>query len=111
MTSDAKVGLLLSFVFIIIIAFLIKGLPDFFRSASAREGLTTSIDCFASGESDLTDQAEAAIKAINTMQPANRQVQPERPVETGAQVRFRRELPGKTTPPVRYPPSSISAIR
>jgi len=98
MTSDAKVGLLLSFVFIIIIAFLIKGLPDFFRSASAREGLTTSIDCFASGESDLTDQAEAAIKAIDTMQPANRQVQPERPVETGAQVRFRRELPGKTTP-------------
>jgi len=35
MTADAKVGLLLSFVFIIIIAFLIKGLPDFFNAASA----------------------------------------------------------------------------
>ena len=97
MTSDAKAGLLLSFVFIIIIAFLIKGLPDFFQSASAQEGLTTSIDGFTSGEPDLTGQAEAVVKAINSTQPVHRPERIEQPVETVAQVRFTRELPGKTT--------------
>jgi len=96
MTSDAKVGLLLSFVFIIIIAFLIKGLPDFFQSASAKEGLTTSINDFTPGQPDLTGQAEAVVKAINSTHPVQRPKRIERPVETSTQVRFRRELPGKT---------------
>ena len=98
MTSDAKVGLLLSFVFIIIIAFLIKGLPDFFQSASAQEGLTTSIDGLASGQPDLTGQAEAVVKAINSTQPVHRPERIEQAVETDAQVRFTRKLPGKTAP-------------
>jgi len=96
MTADAKIGLLLSFVFIIIIAFLIKGLPDFFGSASAQEGLTTSVDGFRSGRSDLSGQAEAVVKAINSAESVRRQVQLERPVENPTQVRFRRELPRKT---------------
>ncbi len=96
MTADAKVGLLLSFVFIIIIAFLIKGLPDFFGSASAQEGLTTSVDGFASGELDLSNQAEAVVKTINSMQPSRQPVRLEQPSESSTQVRFRRKLPGKT---------------
>jgi len=100
MTSDAKVGLLLSFVFIIIIAFLIKGLPDFFQSASATEKLTTSINGFASGEPDLAGQAEAVVKAINNTHPVQ---QPKRPVQTGTEVRFRRELRRQTSPAADQP--------
>jgi len=104
MTADAKVGLLLSFVFIIIIAFLIKGLPDFFGSASAQEGLTTSVDGFASGELDLSNQAEAVVKTINSMQPARQPVRLEQPSESPTQVRFRRKLPGKTVAAGAQPP-------
>ena len=97
MTADAKVGLLLSFVFIIIIAFLIKGLPDFFKTASAQEALTTSVDGFSTGQLDLSSQAEAVIKTINSIQPAPQPVQPGKPVETPTQLRFRRNIPTKTT--------------
>ena len=104
MTADAKVGLLLSFVFIIIIAFLIKGLPDFFGSASAQEGLTTSVDGFASGELDLTGQAESVVKTINSMQPARQPVRLEQQAQSPTQVRFRRKLPGKTVAVDARPP-------
>lgn len=104
MTADAKVGLLLSFVFIIIIAFLIKGLPDFFESASAQEGLTTSVDGFASGELDLSSQAEAVVRMINSMQPARQPVRLEQTSESPTQVRFRRKLPGKTVAVGAQPP-------
>jgi len=109
MTADAKVGLLLSFVFIIIIAFLIKGLPDFFNAASAQEGLTTSVGGFSTGQLDLSSQAEAVVKTINSIQP---EPQPGQPVETPTQLRFRREIPTKTTtaaalPPKQYPGSYV----
>jgi len=110
MTADAKVGLLLSFVFIIIIAFLIKGLPDFFNAASAQEGLTTSVGVFPSGQLDLSSQAEAVVKTINSIQPEPQPLQTGQTVQTPTQVRFRRQVPGKTTtaaaqPPKQYPGS------
>ena len=37
MTTDAKVGLLLGLVFIVIIAFLINGLPDFLKASEGGE--------------------------------------------------------------------------
>jgi len=44
MTADAKVGLLLGLVFIVIIAFLVNGLPNFFRgSAEASSAYETTI--------------------------------------------------------------------
>jgi len=95
MTTDAKMGLLLSFVFIIIIAFLLKGLPDFFESASAQQGLTTNVDGFESGEIDLSSKAEAVVKTINTMQTTQQPARNYKPVQSQTQVRFRRELPGK----------------
>ena len=106
MTADAKVGLLLSFVFIIIIAFLIKGLPDFFNAASAQEGLTTSVDGFSSGQLDLSSQAEAVVKTINSIQPAP---QPGQPVESPTQIRFRRNIPTKTTSTAALPPKQHPA--
>jgi nucleoid-associated protein YgaU len=95
MTADAKIGLLLSFVFIIIIAFLINGLPDFFESASAQEGLTTSIGDFGLGQSDLSDQAEAVVKAINSTEPARQRRRIEQPADNATEIRFTRQLPAK----------------
>lgn len=44
MTADAKVGLLLGLIFIIVIAFLINGLPKFLQSESAAEQFETQIE-------------------------------------------------------------------
>ncbi len=43
MTADAKIGLLLGLVFIVIIAFLVNGLPNFFRRDRAAAGIDTSV--------------------------------------------------------------------
>jgi nucleoid-associated protein YgaU len=43
MTADAKVGLLLGLVFIVIIAFLVNGLPSFLQSASAEDVVINTI--------------------------------------------------------------------
>ncbi len=43
MTADAKVGLLLGLTFIVIIAFLVNGLPNFFRAKDAPAAIDTSI--------------------------------------------------------------------
>ncbi len=43
MTADAKIGLLLGLTFIVIIAFLVNGLPNFFRTKETPSALDTSI--------------------------------------------------------------------
>ena len=43
MTADAKVGLLLGLTFIVIIALLVNGLPNFFRTKETPSALDTSI--------------------------------------------------------------------
>ena len=43
MTADAKIGLLLGLVFIVIIAFLINGLPNFFKSEETSEQLAFDV--------------------------------------------------------------------
>lgn len=43
MTADAKVGLLLGLVFIVIIAFLVNGLPSFLRSAEPEDVVINTI--------------------------------------------------------------------
>ncbi len=66
MTSDAKVGLLLGLVFIIIIAFVINGLPNFFKQTDSESAaIRTSITNFSSGSVGLSDQADEVVKAIN----------------------------------------------
>ncbi len=44
MTADAKVGLLLGLAFIVIIAFLINGLPDFWDGSRAKTGVAVDIN-------------------------------------------------------------------
>ena len=43
MTADAKVGLLLGLIFIVMIAFLINGLPNFLQTANAEDAVDVSI--------------------------------------------------------------------
>ncbi len=43
MTADAKVGLLLGLFFIVLIAFLINGLPTFLKENESQEGVKTAI--------------------------------------------------------------------
>lgn len=43
MTADAKIGLLLGLIFIVIIAVLVNGLPSFFRTGQAPAAIDTSI--------------------------------------------------------------------
>jgi len=43
MTADAKIGLLLGLIFIVIIALLVNGLPNFFRTGETPAAIDTSI--------------------------------------------------------------------
>jgi len=91
MTSDAKIGLLLGFVFIITIAFLINGLPDFLKSASAEVPVRTSITDYQTDSVGISRHAE---KAIGEIEDFNKHREIEPPVET----RFRIDLANAVTP-------------
>ena len=91
MTSDAKVGLLLGFVFIITIGFLIDGLPDFLKSASAEESVRTSVVDYRMDSVGISRHAE---KAIGEIEDFNKHREIEPPVET----RFRIDLAKAVTP-------------
>ncbi len=96
MTSAAKIGLLLGLVFIVIIAFLINGLPNFFKSAPAEEIIKTPITGFTSDSGGLSDQADKVVKAINDMEKLQQQRQTEPAVGNYTDVRFTTALPAKT---------------
>lgn len=64
MTSDAKVGLLLGLVFIVIIAFLINGLPNLLTDSDG-DRITTITSANASMV--LDEQADQAVKALTDM--------------------------------------------
>jgi len=67
MTSDAKIGLLLGLVVIVIIAFLINGLPSLLNSASADGVVKTSIVGYKTASVGLSDKAAQAVKAIKDL--------------------------------------------
>ena len=97
MTSDAKIGLLLGLVFIVIIAFLINGLPSLLRASTEEESLQTVIAGFESDHPGLNDQASEAVKAINVMENFQQPYQSKKPTEEYLDVRFTTELPAKIT--------------
>ncbi len=67
MTSDAKIGLLLGLVVIVIIAFLINGLPSLLNSASSEGVIKTSIASYKTPSVGLSDKADQAVKAIKNL--------------------------------------------
>ncbi len=76
MTADAKVGLLLGLFFIVLIAFLINGLPSFLQSANAEDVIKTTSVVAPSGpdlviDHRVTETAENLMGRIplRTVQP------------------------------------------
>ena len=67
MTSDAKIGLLLGLIVIVIIAFLINGLPSLLNSAPSDGVIKTSIASYKTPSVGLSDKADRAVKAISDL--------------------------------------------
>jgi nucleoid-associated protein YgaU len=70
MTSDAKVGLLLGLVFIVIIAFLINGLPGLLSNGSSNAAVDTRVPGYQGGFG-LSERAEEAIDWVNGFDPSH----------------------------------------
>ena len=113
MTSDAKVGLLLGLVFIVIIAFLINGLPDYLKADPGDETINTSLTGFNNNSTGLTAQAEEAINTINgTNDLSAQELAVTLPsAETYRDVRYTTQLPNQTIktvmPKKQYTPEKI----
>jgi len=65
MTSDAKVGLLLGLVFIVIIAFLINGLPNLLKGDSTDDLITNSVSEPNNNYVNLREHAGQAVRIVN----------------------------------------------
>jgi len=72
MTSDAKIGLLLSLVFIFIIAFIINGFPEFLRGTDSNKLTQDYLNKLQSYDSDITNGAREVVEAISTFEPAKK---------------------------------------
>jgi len=72
MTSDAKIGLLLSLVFIFIIAFIINGFPDFLRGKDSNKLTQDYLNKLRSYDSDITNGAREIVEAISTFEPVKK---------------------------------------
>ena len=72
MTSDAKVGLLLSLIFIFIIAFIINGLPNFFRGADNNRLTQDYLNNLRNYDADVTHGAREAVKEIGHLELVRR---------------------------------------
>lgn len=88
MTSDAKIGLLLGLGVIIIIAFLINGLPSLLGSDSADDVVKTSITNYTIPSMGLSDKADQAVKAIKDLSP---------PTQNYRDVRYTAVLPANAS--------------
>jgi nucleoid-associated protein YgaU len=69
MTTDAKVGLLLGLVFIVIIAFLINGLPDFLKPSEARGLIQVSAEDIDNRSLIIGSQAQRAVEDVTESVP------------------------------------------
>jgi nucleoid-associated protein YgaU len=94
MTSDAKIGLLLGLVFIIIIAFVINGLPRFRNTTNGSE-LTTNMVSSQNDTHPIGSMERNASRAFDwTEQIAEQTLETtEPPVEQKEDVRFKMQLP------------------
>jgi nucleoid-associated protein YgaU len=93
MTSDAKVGLLLSLVFIFIIAFVINGLPNYFRKTDSNDLTRDYLNKLRSYDSDITHGAREAVEAMSAVRPVGKiEISGGRRYEDNS-VRFTQSLP------------------
>ena len=66
MTSDAKIGLLLAFVFILVIAFLINGLPGLMAKDSSGKVVDTSVRIYGD-DFGLDDKADDVVRILDDL--------------------------------------------
>ncbi len=76
MTADAKIGLLLGVIFIIMIAFLINGLPDFFDGSSGNEPVETVITIPKASDLVIDDRVFEAVQHLRQDDIPLRQTEP-----------------------------------
>lgn len=112
MTSDAKMGLLLGLVIVVVIAFLINGLPGLFNK-SEDEPVKTSIVSYSANDAGLSDKAKQAVNAISALdekpslayveppqaEPIVQEIRsPQREIRSpGREIRFSAPLPVTST--------------
>jgi len=111
MTSDAKMGLLLGLVIVVVIAFLINGLPGLFNK-SDDEPVKTSIVSYSANDAGLSDKAKEAVNAISMLdekptltfeppqaEPIYQEIRSSRREirSPGKEIRFSAPLPVKST--------------
>lgn len=77
MTADAKVGLLLGLIFIVVIAFLINGLPGFLKSAQADEPFDTQIVIAPSAELVIDNRVVATAQEMSNDIPLRQTTPPQ----------------------------------
>jgi nucleoid-associated protein YgaU len=65
MTTDAKIGLLLSLIFIFIIAFIINGLPNFIRGDDSNRLMQDYLTKLRNYEPDITQGAREVVEVVN----------------------------------------------
>ena len=90
MTSDAKVGLLLGLVFIVIIAFLINGLPNILKNDPGPEiTRNTDPDLIATMDGGVKNHANEVIRTVAVLQNQTpiRQAEPAGELRSGKERR------------------------
>ena len=75
MTADAKVGLLLGLVFIVMIAFLINGLPNFLQAASSDHPVATEITIPKASDLVIDDRVFETVQALRQQDVPLRQTE------------------------------------
>lgn len=83
MTADAKVGLLLGLIFIVVIAFLINGLPGFLKSAQADEPFDTQIAISPSEELVIDNRVVTTAQEMSNDIPLRKTTPPQQVVVLG----------------------------
>jgi len=102
MTSDAKVGLLLGLVFIFIIAFIINGLPNFYRPTNSNELTTNMVDSQMRQTGIAANERKVYREVIDTRQ-FTRPAASQTPPADNQVVRFETALP--TAPSAAHAPA------
>lgn len=105
MTSDAKVGLLLGLVFIVIIAFLINGLPNLLKGDSTPELITNSVAEPNNHWGGLRDQANEVVRTVDNFKE---DVRFKTAADTDTEIKPSASIEVvKIDPPVASPPTAI----
>ncbi len=113
MTADAKVGLLLGLIFIVVIAFLINGLPKFLQAAPGEEVFNTQIAMPAAPDLVIDNRVVATAQEINRDIPLRQTTPPQQVLVLGdpsAEPRIAEQIPSVSIHVPNTPPAAQQAV-